>query len=465
MKNIKSILAFVMALIVAMSCFATAFAAEIREDDTDSKNNVISGATVFTAEDTATGVLQQGDTDYYKFTVETAGLATVTIAHEANASELDYFVVEIIRLAEDNTEAVIASFKSAGNATQVASPAFGADAGDYYVKVTEGNVKGSNLEYTLSFAVDTEALCETEPNDSYKDATAIELSTNYEAKKYAATISSADDADYYLVEVPAEGFIYFFIDNDTSAKGNYKVSLLTHIEGTAGVADDKTLGTVTVAAADSTKTSPSVGVEKGSYYLKVTGIDGSTGGYNVYALFYGYTGVESEFNGSFATADSIAVSEALDATIFDADDKDYYKFTSTADNLAFTVKVAPLESNTADGVWQVKIYDAQGNAVSGAIATASQSAAGEVVFTAEGMAAGTYYIEVTAGSVVNTGYYQISIVDDEEVAPKMTFIERIKNLDWSGFIDNFNGWFLKIDFKSTIKAIGQSIIWLFSALG
>ena len=169
MKKVKSFLAVLMALIMSMSFASVAFAADVTE--TDAANGVVSGADAFVVGDTVTGKINSSeDVDYYALTVAKAGIVTVTVEHAAKEEATGtYFTVEIL----DEAEKSIASFTVAANAASVASPAFGAAAGKYFVKVTKGSVCDTTVEYKISVAVDTTALSEYESNDTREDATEI----------------------------------------------------------------------------------------------------------------------------------------------------------------------------------------------------------------------------------------------------------------------------------------------------
>ena len=74
---------------------------------------------------------------------------------------------------------------------------------------------------------------------------------------------------------------------------------------------------------------------------------------------------------------------------------------------------------------------------------------------------GTYYIMVTSDSATpNSGLYTLSFetitVDDSGDGNK-SFIQKIKDIDWSKFINSFIDWIGKINLIPMLKAIIESI--------
>ena len=68
---------------------------------------------------------------------------------------------------------------------------------------------------------------------------------------------------------------------------------------------------------------------------------------------------------------------------------------------------------------------------------------------------------------MNNGIYELSIKakdKPEEDEKDKNLWEKIQDLDWQGFWDNFSDWIGKIDFISIIKSISSSFIRVITAL-
>lgn len=453
MKKIKVILSTLMAVIVAFGCMSVASAAVV--DEKNDTNGTMAAADVFKVEDTAKGKINSSeDEDWFCFETAEDGLVTVTLAHTANASASTYFKVEIY----NESEKAEASFSSTGNAATASSPAFGAKAGKHFVKVTKGDVVDTTLAYELSVAVNTDALCELESNDTYDKATAITVTNFGTYDKYAGTIPSAGDTDYYKFTIAKPGYVYFYIENDAAVKGAYKVELQTWVNGNDGVAVSKTIGVFDVKKEDTLVQSPGVGVSAGDYYLAVSGTEG---GYKIYAGYAESEKRESEYNDTLTDADGLANAVALWGSLFDKDDVDFYKFSAGKNDSNFKVTLSAYKADV-DAQWAVSVLDANGNVVIDAVTASNVKAASIDVINLD---AGTYYIKVESGAINSSELYQVAVEYTGEDDSDKSFIDILRDINWSTLLDNFSGWIGQIDFKAIISSIAASVIAIFAKLG
>ena len=457
MKKVKSFLAVVMALIMSMSFVSVAFAADVTE--ADATNGVVSGADAFAVGDKVTGKINSSeDVDFFAFTTAKDGLITVTVEHEAKAEAIGtYFTVEIA----DEDDKILATFDVAANDASVSSPAFGAVAGKYFIKMSKGTVCDSTVEYKLSVAVDEKALSEYEANDTTEDATEIELSTKTTLKKYVGTIpAGSSDVDYYKFEIAKPGYLYVFVENDATFKGEYAVELETYSEGSAGLTEWKKFGKFEVSKDDATVKSPTIGVAGDSeFYLSVTGTEG---GYKLYVVYVEDSTSEAEYNDTIANANALPKEGFLYSTIFDKNDVDYYVI-EVAEKTKYTVKVtADPKTVTADGQWKVTVFNAKNEVVTGPV-SATKAKAAEVAIA--GLEAGTYYVKVEGGDILNTNIYTIELANGGADTDNMSFKELLGNIKWKTFLDNFAGWLGQVNIGKIVKDIVASIVALFSSMG
>lgn len=456
MKKVKSILAVIMALIMGMGCMSVAFAADVTE--TDAANGVMADADVFSIGDTVTGKINSADdVDYYTFTITKAGRVTITVEHLATAEATgSYFTVEIVNADEK----AIASFEVAANDASVSSPAFGAAAGKYFVKVTKGSVCDTTVEYKIKSTIDTNAYCEYEANDSRDKATTIALSSTVSLKKYSGTIPAEADVDYYKFEINKPGYIYIYIENDAAFKGDFALELQTYSEGTDGYAEWTTFGKSEISKADAKFKSPAIGVAGDTeYYLSVTGTEG---GYTIYVVYSEDATSEAEFNDKIVYANALATGKLYYCSIFDKNDVDYYSFDIKSDNnYAVKVNADPMTVK-ADGQWKITIVNSKGSTLAGPV-TITKDQGAEIEL--KDYAAGKYYIKVEGGDVLNTNIYTIECTEAEKEPPAPGFLDLFKKIDWQTLINNFSGWVGQINFIKIVMDISASLIALFAQLG
>lgn len=457
MKKFKSFLAVVMALVMCMSFVSVAFAADVTE--ADSTNGVASGADAFAVGDNVTGKINSSeDVDFFAFTTAKDGLITVTVDHEAKEEAIGtYFTVEI----SDEDGKVLATFDVAAKAASVSSPAFGAVAGKYFVKMTKGTVCDSTVEYKISVSVNEDALSEYEANDTTEDATEIELSTKTSLKKYVGTIpAGASDVDYYKFDIAKPGYLYVFVENDANFKGEYAVELETYSEGSTGLTEWKKFGKFEVSKDDATVKSPTIGVAGDSeFYLSVTGTEG---GYKLYVVYVEDANSEAEYNDVVAFATALKEGGKLYSSVFDKNDVDFYSI-DVAAKTKYTVKVtADPKTVTTDAQWKVTVLNGKSEAVAGPV-TATNAKAAEIELT--GLDAGKYYVKVEGGDILNTNIYTVELSNDGADTSNMTFKELLDSIKWKTFLDNFASWIGKINFVQIVKDIVASLVALFSTMG
>ena len=469
MKKFKSMLAVLLAMLMIFSCAAVSYATD------DGNGSAATAAKLGTDNAGVKEFIESADDkDYYYIIPDDGGLATVALEHAAIAEAAagsSYFKVEIF----DGEETLIAEFVSEGNQAKAVSPKFAVSKGEkYYVCVSKGDVINSTLEYTVSASINNSALVESEPNDETGKATAIKLSEANNAQKtyrYYGNISSENDADIYKFTLSAPGLVYVYIYNsENSDKGSFKATLgySSEVAGGASVLNES-LGTVEVKKADSYNAISDVGLGSGEYFVKVTGIGGSKGGYSVIVINVPVSDAETEPNNIPETADPAPINaleveaaklKIVRACLNTADDVDYFKITVPSGSNGYNIKVAASAgaSKTA-GSWKVTVLSSAGKEIV-AETTATDKAAATLT-TDAGLAAGTYYIKVIRGTDYNPGVYTVSVQVKEKKADEgekdKSWIDKIKDLDWQGFVDNFATWIDEINILGLIGELTKNL--------
>ncbi len=462
MKKIKSLLALILAVLIAFGGTLCAFAADPEETE---DNGDFATANALVLDSSIKGnIADADDVDFYAITAKENGLVTVTLAHDVKTdadADASYFEVTVF----DSEKNILDTFKSTGADASVSFD-FSVIPGVYYVKVDWDRVLDDTLEYLLTATIDKTALFESETNNTPSQATELTLSKKGDTKLYYGAITE-DDVDYYLVTFAKPSLAFFGIYNTASKSGSYKASLIKVVDGLDGLTTEKVVGTIAIDDVERVKESPLFGVNGGTYYLKVEGVGGSTGGYQV-RVFAGDSNStdEYEYNNEEKYANVITENNTVTGNIFDASDVDIFKFTAPNKNNGYEITIADYDGkkDVTNGQWFVQITDENGNTVEEKVTVFNSEKA---VVETEALEKGIYFVKISAGNVFTGETYKVTLAekeasaDDEEddgITTIDEFIADIKAIDWSGFWKNFEGWFEYINIGGIIQDLMTSVM-------
>ena len=468
MKKAKSLLALVLAMLIAFGSTLCAFAAQDLSESED--NGTRATADTFGIGSGIKGKISEAnDVDYFVFTATQSGVVTVTLAHdEKNGADpvATYFKVTVT----DANGEVIDEIKSSG-AQKETSTDFSVISGVYYVKVEGGSVIDTSFEYVLSAKISTTALFESEPNNMVSQATTLKLSKKGDTKLYYGAITEGD-VDYYYVKFDAPSIASFGIYNTASKSGNYKASLIKIVDGINGDPQPKVVGSITINAGEEIKDSPTFGVNGGVYYLKVEGVGSSTGGYQV-RVFAGASNadVEYEYNNDERYPNTLGIGKSVTGNIFDETDADVFCFSAPKTNNGYKISFVDYDGkkDVANGQWIFEVTDSNGNKTIENKVTVLNSES-VVVAETDVLPEGIYYIKVSVGNVFTGETYKLSIAEkekskeedkDKEDDGKITideFINDITSIDWTNFWKNFEQWLPSVNVLGMLKDLFASVI-------
>lgn len=279
-------------------------------------------------------------THWYKFTMSKAGMVQLKFAH-ANLSSASNSTAWRIDFIADQVGGLV-TVTSGMQDTQNQTAKIGLDAGTYYVQITgTGVLTVGSAAYSFSVQYE-DTYCETEQNNT------IATADNYDrlGQTITGSISSASDTDYYKITSTTKGYLSFQLQHD-------KVSgrLSTDIYSVAVCdAAGNTLYTMTSKKDEEKSESVNFGLDAGTYYLKVSGIQymdasgsltvqGANG--ETYKLKVSWTNAdnwESESNDTYDTANTAVSGTTYSGDIRTYSDVDYFK-TSLSANGYINVKL------------------------------------------------------------------------------------------------------------------------------
>ena len=464
MKKIKSILSLLLAILMVAGCMATASAA-VQEEKED--NGTLGTATAFAVGTKIDGDLASAaDVDYFKFTATATGLVYVKLDHAVvTGSDASATYFDVVVTNED--EVVVAEFSSTGNSASDESNSFTVSKDDiYYVKVTMGRVYSSNISYSLTAVIEKNANTESEPNNTPQDADVLECSAKDAPKNYYGALSEGD-VDYFVITTPSAGVVNLYLYNDSITKGKFKATLLTYVEGAHGTQELEEVTSITIEDSETTKVSPSVGLIPGKHIIK---IDGDVGAYRTRVLFRNNANVETEKNDSLILADDLTLKTECKATLDEKTDVDFFEFKAAADNAGFEI----LFTATNNAQWEIRLLNSDGEAVKDPLHVTTTEKNKNAKIETEKLAAGDYYVRVSAGNAHDSDLYSIKVTpkvatSTEEPKKEQNLFDRIKDLNWGGLWDNFSGWIEEINFFGMISSLSASFIkiitYFFSTIG
>lgn len=450
MKKAKSILALLMALVMVMSFALTGSAANSAAVAEETENNgTFKAADAFGFATKIKGTLgTAADEDYFSFTADADGLATVAITHNeiTDASQdIAYFEVSVY----DSAEKEIVMFRSTGAEKETLSPSFAITAkATYFIKVTMGSVHSETLEYAVTAAFDKGARTEKEPNNQAATATALELSTSGDAKPYYGTIASTgNDVDFYKITPTKTGVIYLYLYNG-NVPADFKATLYTHYEIADGVLSEEPITSITINSNNEVAKSVAIGVHAKEYMLKVEGLNGKTGGYRTRVFFQPVSDAEMEFNNLPHVSNKILVGSPLRGTLSHDTDIDFYSFKADANNVGYKISLNLAETNAPKtGSWYITITEGKNQGVVADTQRFEVTAKEGAVISTEALVAGrNYYIKIEKGSTLTTEVYKLGItaIEPEKNPDKPSsdkgFGEQVKEYFDIFWEKNFSNW-------------------------
>ena len=385
----KRLLSFVLAVIMLIGVLPAAGVTIVSAEgaDTFGAAEKISVNTSY-----SDNISSESDLDYYKFTLTSAGIVNLTFEHKDLADPLEYWTAVLY----DDKCSEICAYSFEGTNTSVKSYSIGLSAGSYYIVFRGGSFSYSySHRYTTdtyTFIVNYTATeyCETENNESFSDAT-----TMITDKPYQASINDEYDQDFFKFQLSSSGLISLtFAHKDLADSQEYWTAVLY----------DDSCSEICAYSFEGTNTSVTsyrIGLPAGSYYIVFRGGSFSYSYAHrfetaTYSFTVNYTATEyceTENNETFAAATAMVTNQPYQASINDANDQDFYKFTLASTG---TVDLSFEQKDLADAqeYWSAVLYDDSCNEI---CAYSFQGTGTSVKTYNIGLPAGTYYINVTGG--------------------------------------------------------------------
>lgn len=343
----------------------------------------------------------ENDVDWYMFQITQRGYAVLYFEHgtdtQAGTSSNIAWRVQLTDMKGNEYYYVTSGM----NAASLNSGIMGLSPGFYFVTVSSHVHSGVSYALNVSFTKDS--AIETELNDSFEQATPVQVNTETVGSLTAR--NDLSDRDYYSFVMENDGFIVldFIHEALSESKEGWHITVMNENGETAysAVSD----------WAENIHHSPNIGLTAGKYYILIDSdnIYHSSTVYRLILLTVQDGTWETEPNNISSSADVITVGTAINGALVATGvefDKDYYSI-NVEKSGTLQVSFNHIRSNEADKEgWIISVIDSQGNVLSQA---SSDWDSEEVTLTAN-VDAGTYYILVETGLFFNSSRYIINTV-------------------------------------------------------
>jgi hypothetical protein len=333
-------------------------------------------------------IYKQADTDWYEVTLAGNGGFGLTFTNAVVEGSEGKAVWKVSIYKSSDVKTAVYEQTITGGDTKTVMPQIGMKKGTYYVCVQSGRSSTfSDQTYKLKVNYDQSDYWEIEGNDAFDTATTLTS-----GKTYTGSIKTKDDYDYYRIDTKKKGYLQFKLTQ--SSKSTDKIYRIKVYNG------DKTeLYSTEVAGNDATFNSCKIGVDKGTYYVRIEEyVSLYTGNYKLTVTGTAASNWETEVNDNRTAADKMTVGTTIygvcDASY--AKDDDYYKF--TLDKAAYVnVSLSHKDLNGSSTAWSIYIYDSNGRRVDHKNDYLSVKQSGTYAETnCVKLPKGTYYIQVRA---------------------------------------------------------------------
>jgi hypothetical protein len=352
--------------LVLFSCFDITDSGKDSTANKSDGNDLMSSATPYIVGQTTQFKLDRdNDLDYFKFTIDKAGLYFLNVSNIPSSISLWIYIL-------DKEGTPILSRSPTSNDGSTISVGNLLNTGEYYVKFNASIGEYSNQEMT--FTVIRDLVDTFEVNNTINTAYPITKS-----KYYRGTIYPENDLDYFSFSVDSNQIMRFQLDSVSS-----RITMTFRLLDNEGIE----LKTITLI---SSSQSMDIGyaLKKGTYYVKLNAGFSELSATPYRFLFRKDTTDQTEWNDDTANAMPLTIGETTGAAIYPAGDIDYFKF-SIGKSDTISINVDSVSSALPNFQFRLLDRDLTEQANSG------YPTDGSIRFK-KLLNAGTYYLKVYSG--------------------------------------------------------------------
>lgn len=373
---------------------------ECESNDTiDTANSMTSGKAIYG------NLYGTGDVDYYGIETAKDGYIVVNLQHSKVTGRQNTAIYAVTVC--DVSGKSIYEMTSKAQEESSDSIKLGLTAGKYFVKVASQNAYyGGN--YVIKTTFKASSTWEKESNDTYDTAnTAVSGTT------YSGDIRTYNDKDYFKTTLSANGYINVKLTHPVvsgqETTNMFVLSVIRKVDK-----DQYTeVYTTNIRGGDTSVSTPNLGLPKGEYYVKIAGTGNSAGtllsgtsypvNYDVCIKTKTASDREVESNDSAATANSVKNGKTYYGSISSSSDKDYYKIKMSKAGY-LQLKFGHKNNQSTSSCYNVVIYNKDNSEIYKFTSTGTETS-----FTTckLGLDVGEYYACVSQASTLYTGDYTV----------------------------------------------------------
>ena len=378
---------FIPALFMVASLLASADSRPGRAIiDFEPNNSIDAAESIQLGREVDGSLASMSDVDVYKVTVEKT--TKLSLAFRSELSEGNGWKYELLNEEGRVLGASFCDFTKCQNGETLS---VGVQSGTYYLKVlpesdssNESFLPDGAYFFTLT-AIDDFSTVEFEANDSAETSQVVNLNTVYEGQ-----LSAMSDVDYYKVTLDKTAKLSLAFQSELSEGNGWRYELLNE--------EGRVLGASFCDFTDCQNGETlSVGVQSGTYYLKVLPETDSVNQSLLPdgAYFFTLTVVDDFSTVEFEANDSVEASQVVDFnTVYEGQlsamsDEDYYQVTlNKTAKLSLTFQSEESEGNG----WQYELLSEAGSVLGASFCNFTDCQNGETLSV--GVQSGTYYLKV-----------------------------------------------------------------------
>ncbi len=280
--------------------------------------------------------------DYYKFTLNNDSKVWLTFSHNF-IDDSDYFWMAHIYKDNDSYSEIYSCYFR-GNKKTENTANIGLPKGKYYVVITEYYY--SDKQYTLTVNAENTDSWEREFNDTFETATRV-----YPNKVFSGSIMSDYDTDFYKFTLNSDSKVTIKMRHNYIDDSNYywKTVLYKDDNENTEIRESYWPGNI------KDDYSCSIGLPKGTYYIRVDDYYHSGIDYNFTIAATSTDYWEKELNNVFETATPIKTNSEYKGSIMYSSDSDFYKFTING-RKSVKIKFTHNYIDDSDPYWQIKLF-------------------------------------------------------------------------------------------------------------
>ncbi len=296
-------------------------------------------------------LLSSSDSYTYLISLDQPGVVSITFSHDFIESSSHYWNVRVFEY-NDMEKAMLAQRFKGNERDPQTTASLGLPAGRYYIVVDRSDYcEWSNVTYRFTVNYTSSNSWEKENNDSLLKASDIPVN-----QELSGSITRSDDEDYYLIELPSDGYISVEFSHDyvDENQHNWNIRLFEFNDTQSAMMSQRFKGNERDA-----QTTTTVGLPAGQYYIVVDRSDYCDWSNATYRFIVNYTSSnawEKENNDSLLQSTAIPLNQEISGSVMRSNDADHYLIELPSDGY-ISVEFSHDYIDENQNNWNLRLYE------------------------------------------------------------------------------------------------------------